>query len=55
MGNYHVRFYQGGGSGASWVPPSYCCEGRYENNPLSDLILLREIHHWLSNYLVMLF
>ena len=54
MGNYHVRFYQGGGSRASWVP-SYCCEGRYENNPLSNLILLREIHHWLSNYLVMPF
>jgi hypothetical protein len=54
MGNYHVRFYQGGGSCVSWVP-SYRREGRDEKNPLSNLILLREIHHWLSNYLVMPF
>jgi hypothetical protein len=53
MGNYHVRFL-GGGSCVSWVPSSRR-EGRYENDPLSNLILLREIHHWLSNYLVMPF
>jgi hypothetical protein len=54
MGNYHVRFYQGGGV-AHHGYLLIAVKGDMKINPLSNLILLREIHHWLSNYLVMPF
>ena len=45
----------GGGSRILWVL-SDCSKGDMKmTTPLSNLILLREIHHWLSNYLVMPF